>query len=247
MRKWECVWGEGEDLETEWGCESTQLSGNPRLHTVFQSKSIDQAGLWQIIPAALHMTQSAWRIAFWWAIGLLVYQPNHPLMTASTRSLHLSKCKAKERSWNQLSQSYLLSKECLYNHNSHSSLLISPAISWNGRTSPELVWRLSSRTRVFHLTVPVFPLRTATIYLQVKHNGCEVQFKPLLAVRGLMSTVNGYWMPPHQAEPHLRLQGRYTPITRERQSQRTPDMLLKAGAWIYSPEANRPRRAVSRG
>lgn len=89
------MWGEGKDLETEWGCESTHLSGNPRLHTVFQSKSIDQAGLWQIIPAALHMTQSAWRIVFWWAIGLLVYQPNHPLMTASTRSLHFSKWKPK--------------------------------------------------------------------------------------------------------------------------------------------------------
>lgn len=84
-----------KDLETERVCESTQLSGNPRVHTVFQSKSIDLAGLWQIIPAALHMTQSAWWIAFWWAIGLLVYQPNHPLMTASTCSLHFSKCMAK--------------------------------------------------------------------------------------------------------------------------------------------------------
>lgn len=34
-----------KDLETERVCESTQLSGNPRVHTVFQSKSIDLAGL----------------------------------------------------------------------------------------------------------------------------------------------------------------------------------------------------------
>lgn len=92
MRMWR---SERKDVETEWECESTQLSGNPQVHTVFQSKSIDLAGLWQIIPAALHMTQSAWRIAFWWAIGLLIYQPNHPLMTASTRSLRYSKWKPK--------------------------------------------------------------------------------------------------------------------------------------------------------
>lgn len=77
-------------LDRVQGCESTQLSGNPRVHTVFQSKSIDLPALWQIIPAALHMTQSAWQIAFWWAIGLLVYQPNHPLMAASRHRLHFS-------------------------------------------------------------------------------------------------------------------------------------------------------------
>lgn len=92
IRMWRA---ERKDLETERGCKTTQLSGNPWVHTVFQSKSIDLAGLWQIIPAALHMTQSAWRIAFWWAIGLLIYQPNHPLMTSSTHSLHFSKWTAK--------------------------------------------------------------------------------------------------------------------------------------------------------
>ena len=70
-------------------------------------------GLWQIIPAPLRMTQSAWRIAFWWAIGLLVYQPNHPLMTSSTRSLHFSKWKAKGDLEINLLQRYLLSEEDL--------------------------------------------------------------------------------------------------------------------------------------
>lgn len=89
------VGGVDGPLDGVQGCESTQLSGNPRVHTVFQSKSIDLPALWQIIPAALHMTQSAWRIAFWWAIGLLVYQPNHPLMAASRHSLHFSERRAR--------------------------------------------------------------------------------------------------------------------------------------------------------
>lgn len=78
-----------------WGCESPPHSGNPWVHTMFQSKSIDLAALWQIIPVALHMTQSACWIAFWWAICLLVYQPNHLLMTASRCSLHFCKWRVK--------------------------------------------------------------------------------------------------------------------------------------------------------
>ena len=84
-----------EEKSQVWACESTQLSGNPWVQTVLQSKSIDLAVLWQIIPVALHMTQSACWIAFWWAIGLFVCQPNHLLMTASRRRLHFSKCRVR--------------------------------------------------------------------------------------------------------------------------------------------------------
>lgn len=123
-----------EEKSWEWGCESTQLSGNPRVHTVFQSKSIDLAGLWQIIPAALHMTQSAWRIAFWWAIGLLVYQPNHPLMTPSTHSLHFSKRTTKA---NLEINSYLLSREHLHAHVALHSFISLPLFGrdWGAQCS----------------------------------------------------------------------------------------------------------------
>lgn len=43
--------------------------------------------------------------------------------------------------------------------------------------------------------------------------------EPLLAFHYITSRLNGYWMPPHQAESHLQLQGRYTPITHERQAR----------------------------
>lgn len=66
------------------------LSENPPLHTAPQSKSIDLAPPWQIIPAPPHMTQSARRMGFCRAIRLLLYQPNHPLMTSSTHSLHFT-------------------------------------------------------------------------------------------------------------------------------------------------------------
>lgn len=49
-----------------------------------------------------------------------------------------------------------------------------------------------------------------------------------------MSRLNGYWKPPHQAEFHLQLQGRYTPITHERRARGY--LQLKPGGWIYSLE-----------
>lgn len=64
-----------------------RLSENPRRHTGRQSNAIDLARPWQIIPAALHKTQSATGRA----TGLLIKQPNHPLMTSSTHGLHFTR------------------------------------------------------------------------------------------------------------------------------------------------------------
>lgn len=57
---------------------------------------------------------------------------------------------------------------------------------------------------------------------------------PLLAVHYIMSRLNGYRMPLHQAAFHLLLQGRHTPITHERQAR--GNLQLKPGGWIYSLE-----------
>lgn len=64
-----------------------RLSANAHLvHTGRQSNAIDLARPWQIIPAAKNKTQSA----IGRATGLLLKQPNHPLMTSSTHGLHFT-------------------------------------------------------------------------------------------------------------------------------------------------------------